>query len=300
MCTCVYVYMYCVRTRECVRNIICMYMICECIHPYVFTHILQYDMCMYTIQAQIYTYVYIFNYKYICIYIYTRIYIYMIRVCIRYRHSNVTHWNYIYWSHMNTHNRSTYLHIYCNMICVCIWCVWKYAHSMRMYLICKYIRTYLWHTQQCTRTQHVLCACRFWSASHVCLYTYAYHIAVYVYIQYVHVLCAFIFDEKTWLKSVTPLCLDSCTRHGTYEWVMSHAWMTCITCECTYNWVISHIDWVMSHILMSHVTCANDLVHMWRLVPWMPCITYDCIVNDLQVNDLQMITCDNAVYHIWL
>ena len=66
----------------------------------------------------------------------------------------------------------------------------------------------------------------------------------------------------------------------TYEWVMSHIWMSRVThmtesCH-TYEWVVSHIwlshvahmneslrlhEGVMSHIRMSHVTCMNAFIY---------------------------------------
>ena len=70
-----------------------------------------------------------------------------------------------------------------------------------------------------------------------------------------------------------------------YEWVMSHIWMSHISCmneSCLiYEWVMSHIwmshvsymnesclmfEWVMSHIWMSHVSCMNESCVMFEWV----------------------------------
>ena len=71
----------------------------------------------------------------------------------------------------------------------------------------------------------------------------------------------------------------------TFEWVMSHIWMSCVTymhesCH-TYEWVVSHIwmsrvtrmneschtyECVMSQIWMSHVTHMNEWCHVYEWV----------------------------------
>ena len=74
-----------------------------------------------------------------------------------------------------------------------------------------------------------------------------------------------------WMSHVTHM---NASRH-TYEWVMSHIWMRHVThmnASChTYEWVMSHAwtsrvtyEWVMSHIQMSRVTYEWDMSHTWR------------------------------------
>jgi len=54
----------------------------------------------------------------------------------------------------------------------------------------------------------------------------------------------------------------SCQAYHTYEWVMSHIWMSHVTHGMSH---VTHIDaschtyeWVMSHIWMSHITHMNE------------------------------------------
>jgi len=91
----------------------------------------------------------------------------------------------------------------------------------------------------------------------------------------------------------------------TYEWVMSHVWMSHVTCvneSCyTCEWVVSlgwmsHVtrvneschtcEWVMSHVWMSHVTRVNESCHSCEWVMshvWVSRVTRvneSCLTNE--------------------
>ena len=77
--------------------------------------------------------------------------------------------------------------------------------------------------------------------------------------------------------SHVSLMNESCL---TYEWVMSHVWMS----HVTHEWVTSHMnesrhtyEWVMSHIWKSHVTHMNESRHTCECVMshiWMSHVTH--------------------------
>jgi len=75
----------------------------------------------------------------------------------------------------------------------------------------------------------------------------------------------------------------------TYEWVMSHIWMSHVT----------HMnDWVMSHIWMSHVTHMNDTYesHMNESCHTYGWITYECVVSHIWMNE----SCRTYHHKRWL
>jgi len=67
------------------------------------------------------------------------------------------------------------------------------------------------------------------------------------------------------------LCHLMTESYPTYEWVMSHIWISHVThihMSChLYDWVTSHIyEWVMSQICMIHVTRMNASCHTYEWV----------------------------------
>jgi len=100
----------------------------------------------------------------------------------------------------------------------------------------------------------------------------------------------------------------------TYEWVMSHIWMSHVfhmnESWHTYEWVTLHVceschtyEWVMSHIWMSHVFHMNESWHTYEWVTLhvcshakhinQPCHTYEwvmpqiCMGNVLFVQNIE-------------
>jgi len=66
--------------------------------------------------------------------------------------------------------------------------------------------------------------------------------------------------HHTWVAYVTFDVIQNESCH-TYEWVMSHIWMSHVT---QVNESCHTCEWVMSHIWMSHVTHMNESCHIWK------------------------------------
>ena len=77
----------------------------------------------------------------------------------------------------------------------------------------------------------------------------------------------------------------------TYEWVMSHMWMSPVT---HVNESCQTCEWVMSHMWMSHGTHVNEACHTceWALSHmWMSPVTH---VNE------SCHTCEWVMSHMWM
>jgi len=88
----------------------------------------------------------------------------------------------------------------------------------------------------------------------------------------------------------------------TYEWVMSHIWMSHVThmneSRLTY-------EWVTSHIWMRHVSHMNESCHTYECVTtriWMrhvlhtseSCLTYKCVVSRTSMSHVSILQCHIA------
>jgi len=113
----------------------------------------------------------------------------------------------------------------------------------------------------------------------------------------------------------------------TYEWVMSHLWMSHVThmnesCH-TYEWVMSHLwmshvklmkeswypyEWVLSHVWMSHVTHMNESCHTyeWVMIHMNgSCHTYEWVTSHIWMTHVTYMneschTYERVTIHIWM
>ena len=113
-------------------------------------------------------------------------------------------------------------------------------------------------------------------------------------------------NEPSHISMSMPYTNESC---HTYEWVMSHMWMSHVThmnesCH-TYEWVMSHIwmrlagyEWVMSHIWMSHGTYKSVVSHTNKS-QIMPHMNQAYGITTIHVNE----SCHSSEWvmsHIWM
>jgi len=97
-------------------------------------------------------------------------------------------------------------------------------------------------------------------------------------LQRVAVCCSVLQRGVDVLQCVAAFSRDMYTSHmscQTYEWVMSHTWMS----------HVPHMNKVISHIWMSHVTHTNESCPTYERVP-ASCIVFVCVTWLVHVCDM--------------
>jgi len=185
-----------------------------------------------------------------------------------------------------------YIYIWIGDVCIPIY-IYMYIHMCIFIYI--YIRIYVYMYKHICISKHVYIYTYMHIYIFICMYTWIYMSNIHTGHTYTRrrtAWCrwarfrAFLKERMiSWsMTSTAPLvclCLCLCVRawYRTFEWVVSHIWMSHFThmreSGHTYEWVMSYIwishvtrmnvschvcEWVTSHIRMSHVTHMTELI----------------------------------------
>ena len=155
----------------------------------------------------------------------------------------------------------------------------------------------LHHTASCCNTlQHT--ATHYKTLQHTAThYTYKIlHPLVFSPTWYVFVIVfyCFLLFLNVYQDASTHLGIAGKESCHTFEWVMSHVWMSHVK---RVNESCHTYKWVMSHIWMSHVTHMNESCHTHEWVKSHIWMSHSCLMNICVVWLVQM--CDMTHSYVW-